>query len=119
MTREEFMREVALGVARSRPGGNEPNPTDREYGIIEKVYIHHPSIDPVERKRQIAELYVRYGMALIMDMVPRAKLMEEKESELMAARARVKEIQEEIREISEGRSGPMTGWVVLDAEGGE
>ena len=37
MTREEFMREVALGVARSRPGGNEPNPTDREYGIIEKV----------------------------------------------------------------------------------
>ena len=54
-----------------------------------------------------------------MDMVPRAKLMEEKESELMAARARVKEIQEEIREISEGRSGPMTGWVVLDAEGGE
>ncbi len=112
MTREEFMREVA-GAA---PGGNEPMPTDREYKIIEKVYVSHPSIDPVEGKRQIAELYVRYGMALIMDMVPRAKLMEEKESELMAAMDRVREIQKEIREISEGRSGPMTGWVTLDEE---
>lgn len=113
MTRDEFMREVCIAA----PGGREPIPTDKEYAIIEHVYARHPSIDPVEGKRQIAELYVGYGMALIMDMVPRADLMEEKRNELLAARTRIEEIQEEIKEIREGRSGPMTGWVTLDEEG--
>ncbi len=29
---------------------------------------------------------------------------------------RMEQIREEISEISEGRSGPMTGWVTLDEE---
>lgn len=113
MTRDEFVREVRRHV----PGGNGPILTDKEYAVIEHVYARHPSIDPVEGKRQIAELYVGYGMALIMDMVPRANLMEEKKNELLAARTRMEEIQEEIKEIREGRTGPMTGWVTLDEEG--
>lgn len=100
MTREEFMREMAA----ADPEGNKQMPTDREYKIIEKVYASHPSIDPVEGKRQIAELYVYYGMVLIMDMLPRAGLMEGKREELRAAMARMEQIREEIEEIKEGRN---------------
>ena len=58
---------------------------DREYSIIEKVYTFHPAISETEGKRQIAELYVNFGMVLIMDMVPRAELMAKKEEELREA----------------------------------
>ena len=75
---------------------------DREYSIIEKVYTFHPAISETEGKRQIAELYVNFGMVLIMDMVPRAELMAKKEEELRAARAALRKAEEEIEEIRKG-----------------
>lgn len=75
---------------------------DREYSIIEKVYTFHPAISETEGKRQIAELYVNFGMALIMDMVPRAELMAKKEEELRAAQIALSRVREEIEEIRKG-----------------
>ena len=75
---------------------------DREYSIIEKVYTFHPAISETEGKRQIAELYVNFGMALIMDMVPRAELMAKKEEELRAAQIALSKVKEEIEEIRKG-----------------
>lgn len=79
-----------------------PEVPDREYPIIEKVYTFHPAISETEGKRQIAELYVNFGMALIMDMVPRAELMAKKEEELRVARAALRKAEEEIEEIRKG-----------------
>ena len=75
---------------------------DREYSIIEKVYTFHPAISETEGKRQIAEPYVNFGMALIMDMVPRAELMAKKEEELRAAQIALSKVKEEIEEIRKG-----------------
>lgn len=79
-----------------------PEVPDREYSIIEKVYTFHPAISETEGKRQIAELYVNFGMVLIMDMLPRAEVMAKKEEELREARAALSRIQEEIEEIRRG-----------------
>ncbi len=75
---------------------------DREYSIIEKVYTFHPAISETEGKRQIAELYVNFGMVLIMDMVPRAELMAKKEEELREAQMALSKVREEIEEIRKG-----------------
>lgn len=99
MNRTEFERKV-LEVM---PDGVEvEKPTDEEYEIIEKVYTFHPSISITEGKRQIAELYVNFGMSIIQDMKPRAAIMEKKEKELRAARAALEEVQKEIAEIRAG-----------------
>ena len=87
MTKQEFMNKVA---------------EDTDYALIERVYTFHPAISETEGKRQIAELYVNFGMVLIMDMLPRAEVMAKKESELREARAALSRIQEEIEEIRRG-----------------
>ena len=79
-----------------------PEVPDQEYSIIEKVYTFHPAISETEGKRQIAELYVNFGMVLIMDMVPRAELMAKKEEELRAAKAALMKVADEIEEIRKG-----------------
>ena len=45
---------------------------------------------------------MNFGMALIVDMVPRAELMAKKEEELRAARAALRKAEEEIEEIRKG-----------------
>ena len=52
--------------------------------------------------RQIAELYVNFGLVLIMDMLQRAEVMAKKERELSEAKAALNRIQEEIEEIKRG-----------------
>ena len=99
MTKDEFMSKVA-----------EATPKEKEirvvshtdYALIERVYTFHPAISETEGKRQIAELYVNFGMVLIMDMLPRAEVMAKKEEELREARAALSRIQEEIEEIRRG-----------------
>lgn len=93
------MSKVAEVTPKEKP---IPEVPDREYSIIEKVYTFHPAISETEGKLQIAELYVNFGMALIMDMVPRAELMAKKEEELRAARAALRKVEEEIEEIRKG-----------------
>lgn len=99
MNKQEFMEKVAEVAPKEKQIKEVP---DREYSIIEKVYTFHPAISETEGKRQIAELYVNFGMALIMDMVPRAELMAKKEEELRAAQIALNKAREEIEEIRKG-----------------
>lgn len=99
MNKQEFMSKLAEVTPKEK---QIPEVPDREYSIIEKVYTFHPAISETEGKRQIAELYVNFGMALIMDMVPRAELMAKKEEELRATRAALRKVEEEIEEIRKG-----------------
>ena len=53
----------------------------RDYSIIEKVYAWHPAISETEGKEQIAEIYKKYGMVVIYDMLETASLMENLDTE--------------------------------------
>lgn len=99
MTKEEFMNKVAEATPKEK---KIPVVSNTDYALIERVYTFHPAISETEGKRQIAELYVHFGMVLIMDMLPRAEVMATKERELREARAALNRIQEEIEEIKRG-----------------
>lgn len=99
MTKQEFMNKVAEVTPKEKKIAVV---SDADYALVERVYTFHPAISETEGKRQIAELYVNFGMVLIMDMLPRAEVMAKKESELREARAALSRIQEEIEEIRRG-----------------
>lgn len=99
MTKQEFMNKVAEVTPKEKKIAVV---SDTDYALVERVYTFHPAISETEGKRQIAELYVNFGMVLIMDMLPRAEVMAKKESELREARAALSRIQEEIEEIRRG-----------------
>lgn len=99
MTKQEFMSKVAEATPKKK---EIPVVSDTNYALIERVYTFHPAISETEGKRQIAELYVNFGMVIIMDMLPRAEVMATKERELREARAALNRIQEEIEEIKRG-----------------
>lgn len=99
MTKQEFMSKLAEVTPKEK---EIPVVSDTDYALIERVYTFHPAISETEGKRQIAELYVNFGMVLIMDMLPRAEVMATKERELREARAALNRIQEEIEEIKRG-----------------
>ena len=62
--------------------GKEPILSREEYTTIEYVYNYHPSIDAVKGKEQIAYLYTNFGMRVVYDMLPTAKLAEQLENEV-------------------------------------
>lgn len=45
---------------------------NKDYEIIENVYMYHPAIDDIKGKEQIAYLYKEFGMTVIKDMEKRA-----------------------------------------------
>ncbi len=97
MTREEFERECS----RIKPEA-ACTPTDEEYRLIEAVYTWHPSISETEGKKQIAYLYMNFGMSIIRDMQYRADLARKNEEKLSELRGEINKLQEEIRWIREG-----------------
>ena len=99
MTKQEFMSKVAEATTKEK---EIPVVSDTDYALIERVYTFHPAISETEGKRQIAELYVNFGMVLIMDMLPRAEVMAKKERERCEAKAALNRIQEEIDLIKRG-----------------
>ena len=78
MTREEFADRITAKA-----------PTREQYGIIETVYAHHPAIDEVQGKDQIATIYNMFGMRVILDMLPTAMKAKEIEEEKYALRAKL------------------------------
>lgn len=46
---------------------------EKDYKIIEYVYNWHPSISDTKGKDEIAELYSKFGMRIIKDMVNTAE----------------------------------------------
>lgn len=98
MNRAEFMRELE----RVAPNMEGIQITDQMYKDIEYAYMFHPSISETDGKRQIAELFANYGMALIRDMIPRAKRMEKKEADLRSLRLKMQELERQIQELRTG-----------------
>ena len=96
MTRDEFEYQVSEAL---QEGQTAPEPTDAEHKLIEYVYMFHPAISETGGKKQIASLYVNFGMSLIRDMKPRAELMEKKERELREARAELERVHDELARI--------------------
>lgn len=70
--------------------------TQEQYDIIEEVYLHHPAITD---KDEIADLYNKFGMAIILDMHPRALQAMEIERRIAAKRAEINEAQRELEEL--------------------
>ena len=73
MTHEEFMealyqQEDLLGEAINKP-------SEEEFRVITQVYLYHPSFhySSEEARTQIAELYAKFGMIVLWDMLPRAE----------------------------------------------
>lgn len=74
--------------------------TDAEYEEIEFVYNWHPSISNTEGKDQIVYLYNTFGMRIIRDMMSTAKKAKELDSEILATKHRLEELQEEYAELT-------------------
>ena len=55
--------------------------TASDYAIIEKVYTWHPSISETDGKKEIAEIYEKYGMCVIRGMEEVADYMKKLDDE--------------------------------------
>lgn len=97
MTREEFTKRVdsLAGIERYA----ERRLTDSDYSIIETVYMFYPGITT---KDAIAELYYRFGMVLIKDMLPRAEKVRDLEIQVRRARLALEEV---IRRFKAAQAG--------------
>lgn len=102
MTKDEFLNHVNELLPQNKKISAI---TDKEYSVIEKVYTFHPSISDKNGKADIAKLYVMFGWAVIMDMLPRAELMAKKERELVDAKLSVLAVQQDMYIIKNG------GWL--------
>jgi len=74
-----------------------------DYPKIEYVYNFHPSISETRGKDQIAYLYVMFGMRVIEDMLPTAKLAEEYEAKIRSLRAQLEELNNEFHDFQLGK----------------
>lgn len=99
MTKQEFLDNVNSMLPEDKHLKSIP---ECIYKTIEKVYLHHPSIDATEGKKQIAELYVRFGFSIIMDMEPRANRMVEMESRLLSLNNSVNQLRAEMDLVRDG-----------------
>ncbi|MTK05671.1 MAG: hypothetical protein F8N38_01095 [Hungatella sp.] len=87
MMKQEFEKLIHAEVSES------------DYNVIDYVYTWYPTVSETEGKNQIAELYVSFGMAIITDMVPRARKMEDLENELRAIQQKLITIQDQIKKL--------------------
>ena len=74
--------------------------SDREMNIIQTVYTFHPAIKDVGGKRQIAKLYLEFGMTVIQDMLPRAERMMILDREFHKAKAEMDRVKNEMSKES-------------------
>lgn len=91
MTKQEFEKLCGQSV------------TALDYDTIEKVYAFHPSISEKHGKQEIADIYLRFGMRLIRDMLPTANEAERLEREIQTKRTELEEAMREYKEFKEGR----------------
>ncbi len=90
MTREEFNERVTHPV------------TVEEYRTIEYVYNHHPAIDNVNGKNQIVMLYELGGMAVMKDMVDRAREADNMLEEMKNLRRGLEQVEKDYENLSKG-----------------
>ena len=92
MMKEEFAKLV------SRPF------TDSEYEVIERVYIHYPSISNTEGKLQVAYLYDTFGICIFNDMLSRANMCADIENKILTVRGKLDKLKEQLDDL---KSSPM------------
>ena len=91
MTKEEFEAVAKTTV------------TDREYEVIEFVYARHPSIRPVEGKKDIAAIYNFHGgMCIIRDMVETSKNFELLQAKFLSLQNQIESVCREMEAIRRG-----------------
>lgn len=91
MTKQEFEKLCGQSV------------TALDYDTIEKVYTFHPSISERRGKQEIVDIYLRFGMRLIRDMLPTANEAERLEREIQTKRIELEEAMREYKEFKEDR----------------
>lgn len=105
MTKQEFEQQCET-VLRTYGADNlmvkKATVSEEQYRQIEVVYNFHPCISEICGKRQIAELYMEFGMAIIRDMTWRANHMKDLEEQQRKLRAQLQEVEDDIREAREG-----------------
>lgn len=102
MTKAEFLDRVKAVLESENIKDVKAGISDNDYKSVEFVYTWHPAIDEVNGKDQIARIYVDFGMSVISDMVPRSRLMMEKETECMRIQSSLNELKCEIEDIKRG-----------------
>ena len=109
MMREEFLNAVvAVSEEIRRNTGKKivvPEPTDSEYVDIEYVYTWYPTMSETDGKKQIAWLYVNFGMCAIRDMYETASLYQDLDDDLRDAQNKVKELSKRIERLKKGDKG--------------
>lgn len=81
-------------------------PTEKEYKVIERVYVWHPSIRENAHEGQeqmIARLYSEFGMRIIYDMEDTARKMESLKEARDKAKKALEDVEKEIVELIYGR----------------
>lgn len=91
MLKEEFEERAGRAV------------TAEEFNIINEVYVFHPCISDTQGKDQIAELYIRFGMTLMLDMYPTAKKAEECYNRRLDLQVQMAQLEEEEQEYMNRR----------------
>lgn len=94
MTRQEFFDKL--------PAHMEKQISDNDYKIIEFVYTHHPSIDDITGKDQIAYLVSNFGMRIILDMYPTAQKASQYFSEIQRKRMELDNLADEYTRFIRG-----------------
>lgn len=90
MTKEEFENLVDKCV------------TSTDFEKINHVYAWHPSISETEGKKQIAELYKQYGMAIILQMTEAANYALELEREITFYNHKIQELKDRYSDVKDG-----------------
>ncbi len=84
MSKEEFEDLISQALS------------DRDFEIIETVYLYHPAIRDASGKEELAELYKSFGMTIFYDLVGRAKRNQDLADQLRQTQAETDRIKEEI-----------------------
>lgn len=90
MTKQEFEKRIGAEISQ------------KDYSIVEHVYTWHPSINEVEGKEQIAELYKSFGMPIIKNMMEAANYAETLDRAMEQAQRQVEELGKRIIRVAKG-----------------
>lgn len=71
--------------------------TQKEYNIIEKVYMYYPNISDTKGKAQMKYLFDNFGMQVFIDMLPTALKGEEYYTSIQKAKSELNALQEQYR----------------------
>ena len=76
--------------------------TDKEYSVIEMVYMYHPAISDTNGKQAIADLYFLFGIEAIHDMLPRSERIKKIEDAIMEKKGDLLNLEQEMMKAKTG-----------------